>query len=435
MSRGSRHLSFGACSNARSAATSYYGAPDPLRERRAAPSGASMSGTAHRDLGARCRAAAPAAPRGRSRVHVVADPRRRRRRRDPLLRQPDPELPAQRLGLPPRRRPGGFASRCRRRQESAGTTGPDGAMDHSIPDSMICCVRTPHPSLVAAWLTAPVLRGRPLILGGLAHERASVTTASTEARAQGVVEGMSLNQAQQFAPHAIFQAVDEEATARVRQSLLLTLHHFTPDVAAGEDPCSCAFLRLDRLALRWPDRSRLLAAISRAIDAAIRVRPTIGVASSMFVSAVAAAHATTAVPLVVEQEKTRAFLARYPIDVLPLDDDLREYLELLGIKTIGRLQAISRPAFRRQFGQKALEIYDLAVGDDRRRLRPWRPAVRIEESEPLEPAVDNTQALQFIARALAERVNESLLAQGLRTRAIRIKLDQESAPALMIEAC
>jgi DNA polymerase-4 len=306
-------------------------------------------------------------------------------------------------------------------------------MDHSVPDPMICCVRTPHPSLVAAWLTAPALRGRPLILGGLAHERAAVATASAEARAQGVVQGMSLNQAQQFAPDATFQAVDEEATARVRQSLLMTLHHFTPDVAAAEDP-GCAFLRLDRLVLRWPDRSQLLTAIGRAIDAAIHVRPAIGVASSMFVSKVAADHATLAAPLIVEQEKTRAFLARYPIDVLPLDDDLREYLELLGIKTIGRLQAISRPAFRRQFGQKALEVYDLALGDDRRRLRPWRPAVRIEESEPLEPPVDNTQALQFIARALAERVSTSLLAQGLGTRAIRIRLDQESAPALVIEA-
>jgi DNA polymerase IV len=305
-------------------------------------------------------------------------------------------------------------------------------MDHSLPDPMICCVRTPHPSLVAAWLTAPALRGRPLILGGLAHERGSVTTASAEARAQGVVEGMSLNQAQQFAPDAVFQPVDEEATARVRQSLLLTLHHFTPDVAAGDDP-GCAFLRLDRLTLRWPDRSKLLATISRAIDAAIRVRPTMGVASSMFVSKVAAEHATAGVPVIVEPEKTRVFLARLPIDVLPLDDDLREYLELLGLKTIGRLQAISRPAFRRQFGLKALDIYDLALGNDRRRLRPWRPAVRIEASEPLEPPVDNTQALQFIARALAERVSASLLTQGLGTRAVRITLNQESAPALAVE--
>jgi nucleotidyltransferase/DNA polymerase involved in DNA repair len=299
---------------------------------------------------------------------------------------------------------------------------------------MICCIRTPHPSLVAAWLTTPALRGRPLILGGLAHERGSVTTASTEARAQGVVEGMSLNQAQQFAPDATFQPVDEEATARVRQSLLLTLHHFTPDVAAGEDPCSCAFLRLDRLALRWPDRAQLLVAISHAIDAAIHVRPEIGVASSMFVSKVAAERATAGAPVTVEPEHTRAFLARLPIDVLPLEDDLREYLELLGLKTIGRLQAISRPAFRRQFGLKALDIYDLAMGTDRRRLRAWRPAVRIEASEPLEPPVDNTQALQFIARALAERVSAALLSHGLGTRAIRITLNQESAPALLVEA-
>jgi DNA polymerase-4 len=299
---------------------------------------------------------------------------------------------------------------------------------------MICCIRTPHPSLVAAWLMTPALRGRPLILGGLAHERGSVTTASIEARAQGVVEGMSLNQAQQFAPDATFQPVDEEATARVRQSLLLTLHHFTPDVAAGEDPCSCAFLRLDRLALRWPDRAQLLVAISRAIDAAIHVRPAIGVASSMFVSKVAAERATAGAPVTVEPEQTRAFLARLPIGVLPLDDDLREYLELLGLKTIGRLQAISRPAFRRQFGLKALDIYDLALGTDRRRLRAWRPAVRIEASEPLEPPVDNTEALQFIARALAEQVSASLLSQGLGTRAIRITLNQESAPALKVEA-
>src|ERR1700716_1426704 len=160
-------------------------------------------------------------------------------------------------------------------------------MDRSLPHPMLCRVRPPHPSLGAAWLATPALRGRPLILGGFAHERASVTTASAEARTQGVVEGMSLNQAQQFAPDATFQSVDEEATARVRQSLLLTLHHFTPDVAAGEDP-GCAFLRLDRLALRWPDRPQLLVAISRAIDASIHIRPAIGVASSMFVSQVAA---------------------------------------------------------------------------------------------------------------------------------------------------
>ena len=135
---------------------------------------------------------------------------------------------------------------------------------------MICCIRTPHPSIVAAWLQTPALRGRPLVLGGLAHERGSVTAASIEARAQGVVEGMSLNQAQQFAPDATFQPVDEEATARVRQSLLSILHRITPDVADGEDP-GCAFLRLDRLEDRI--RRKLLSLVeAHPLDHALRPR-------------------------------------------------------------------------------------------------------------------------------------------------------------------
>ena len=297
---------------------------------------------------------------------------------------------------------------------------------------MIACVRTPHPSLVAAWLTQPALRGQPLVLGGLAHERGSVIAASAEARALGVQEGKSLNQAQQVAPDAAFQPVDEAATAQVRARLLAVLHGITPEVATADEP-GYVFLKLDGLTLRWPDRRGLLLEIVRRIESSIVVQPAIGVAETMFVSKVAADHAAVGAPVIVDATQTRAYLAPLPIDVLPLEDDLREYLELLGLRTIGGLHTISRPAFRRQFGIKALEIYDLAIGTDRRRLRPWRPPHRIEETQPLEPPVDDTQALQFIARALAERIAESLLANGLGTRGIRILLDQESAPQLRIE--
>ena len=297
---------------------------------------------------------------------------------------------------------------------------------------MIACVRVSHPSLVAAWLMTPAWRGRPLVLGGLANERGIVTAASNEARAQGVIAGMSLNQAQQFAPDAIFQPVDEEATARVRQTLLSTLHRLTPDVAAGDDP-GCAFLRLDRLALRWPDRTALLAAIAKAVEVALSVSPTIGVATSTFVAGVASDQARAASPVIVETDKNQAYLAGFSIDILPLDDDVREYLELLGLRTIGALQTISRAAFRRQFGVKALGVYDLAFGIDRRRWHLFKPPVRIEEAEPLEPPIDNTEALQFIARALAERISAALLAEGLGTRALRITLQQESAVPITIQ--
>ena len=297
---------------------------------------------------------------------------------------------------------------------------------------MIACIRTAHPSLIAAWLVSPGLRGRALVLGGQANDRGVVADASDEARAQGVAIGSSLNRAQQLAPDAVFQSVDEDATARVRQSLLATLHRLAPDVAAGDDP-GCAFLKLDRLTLRWPDRSALLTAIARTVDQALTVSPAIGVAGSMFVSALASTQARPGSPLIVEPARTRDYLATFSIDVLPLDGDLREYLELLGLRTIGKLQGISRAAFRRQFGVKALEAYDLAFGIDHRRWQPFRPPVRIEAAEPLEPPIDNTEALQFIARALAERISDALLGHGLGTRALRITLAQEGAPPVTID--
>ena len=296
---------------------------------------------------------------------------------------------------------------------------------------MIACARSPHPALVAAWLTLPNLRGQSLVLGGYLDERGVVAAASDEARAQGVRIGMSLNQAQQLAPQSRFQPVDEEGTARAQQLLLSTLHQLTPDVAADQDP-GCAFLQLDRLSMRWPDRRSLLAAIARRVEDALGVSPAIGVGCSMFVARVAADQASPESPLVVESDATGRFLARLPIDVLPLEDDLREYLELLGLRTIGSLQTISRTAFRRQFGVKALGIYDLAFGIDLRRWRAFSPPVRIQAAEPLEPAIDNTEALQFIARALAERISTSLLRHGLGTRALRITLQQESGAPIVI---
>jgi|GEM_PF-4380358 len=297
---------------------------------------------------------------------------------------------------------------------------------------MIACIRTPHPSLVAAWLTAPALRNQALVLGGLANERGTVIAASEQARALGVREGKSLNQAQQAAPDAVFQPVDTPATARVRARLLATLHAISPEVAAADEP-GYAFLKLDGLALRWPNRRQLLEEIVRRVESSIAVQPVIGVAGTMFVSKLAADRAEPRAPVIVETAETRAYLGPLPIDVLPIDKDLHQYLELLGLRTLAALQAISRPAFRRQFGIKALEAYDLALGIDRRRLRPWHPPHRIEESQPLEPPIDDTQALQFIARALSERISESLLAAGLGTRLIRIVLDQEGAGPLRVE--
>src|SRR5207302_472655 len=49
---------------------------------------------------------------------------------------------------------------------------------------------------------------------------------------------------------------------------------------------------------------------------------------------------------------------------------------------------------------------------------------------PLEPPLEDTQALQFVVRSLIDRVASSLAAGGLGAREIVIRLDLEGAPRL-----
>src|SRR5207253_10378741 len=96
--------------------------------------------------------------------------------------------------------------------------------------------------------------------------------------------------------------------------------------------------------------------------------------------------------------------------------------------------SISRTAFRGQFGVKALPAYDLACGSDTRRLTPWQPPARIEADMPLDPPVDDTQALQFVARPLTDLISEALRAQGLGRPPVVMRLDQVDALPIPVSA-
>lgn len=293
----------------------------------------------------------------------------------------------------------------------------------------ILAVRTPASALIAAWRADPELRGKPLILGGHAGERVNVEAASDAARACGVTVGMALRQAEQCCPQAVFQPVDRPGAQRVGQLLRMSLYAMTPEVSA-DAPDGMAFLRLDGLSLRWPDRSAFLEEVRRRVRKTVTVSPALGVAPGLFVSRLAAERARPGSPIIVESAPS--YLKPLPISCLPLDDDLRECLELLGLKTLGSLQAIPRLAFQRQFGAAAARTHDLACGIDIEPFRPFMPPPRIEEDQVLDPPLDNLEALQFVVRALADRVGEQLSAGGLGAREVLVRLDQDAAPSITL---
>jgi nucleotidyltransferase/DNA polymerase involved in DNA repair len=290
---------------------------------------------------------------------------------------------------------------------------------------MIACLKLPALAILAAIQQDASLRGRPLVLGETPP--GTVAAASAKARAHGVVPGMTLQHAEQCCPEAVVRAVDRAGTDRVRRLILSMLYHLTPEVMCAQDD-GCAFLDLRGLLLRWPDRTALLRVIDERIRTTLSTPAALGVGATLFVSRLAAERAAPGLPRIVDD--AAAFLQPLPITCLPLTDDQREYLELLGIKTLGELRRIPKGAFRRQFGVKALRLHDLAWGIDPRVIAPWHPPSRIEESAPLDPPLEDMEALQFVVRSLTDRIGELLAAGGLGAREIGIRLDLDGAPPL-----
>ena len=78
----------------------------------------------------------------------------------------------------------------------------------------------------------PSLRGKPLVVGGLAHERGVVCTASYAARRYGVHSGMALRTAAKKCPQAVFRRGRFHLYSRISEQFFACLRRFSPRVEA-----------------------------------------------------------------------------------------------------------------------------------------------------------------------------------------------------------
>ena len=79
-------------------------------------------------------------------------------------------------------------------------------------------------------LLDPSLKGKPVIVGGLPHERGVASTASYEARKYGVHSGMPLRKAYQLCPNGIFVRGNYQIYSAFSRKLFRVLSRYTPDV-------------------------------------------------------------------------------------------------------------------------------------------------------------------------------------------------------------
>jgi DNA polymerase-4 len=305
----------------------------------------------------------------------------------------------------------------------------------------ICCLDLDTFFVSVERLFDPSLIGRPVIVGGSAGQRGVVTSASYEVRAFGVRSGMSLTQAAQLAPHAIFlptrHGVYEEHATRVRR----IAENYTPSsqVASIDEMfldfsgCESMYRSVDDV-----DGDATIARVVRKLTDEIQERvglpASAGIATSRSVAKVASCLAKPRGVLLVAARAEAEFLGGLPVRKFPGIGPVAEAkLHALGLTTLAQVASAPSSTLRRVFGAWTESIQRGCLGFGSHEITRERPAFQeydpagcdigsISNERTFREDVRDPQCIDAMLCSLSERVCWRARSRGVRARTVTLKL-------------
>jgi protein ImuB len=272
--------------------------------------------------------------------------------------------------------------------------------------SMIVCVLLPRFALtVAAGGRSELLNG-PAALAPEPGRDPVVGEVSAAAEAFGVRAGMRVGEAMARCPPLRLMPPDPAGVDDAQERLVERLEGAGAGVEPG--PPGLAFFEAAGLRrLHGGTLDGVLAATRRAVRAPCRI----GAAPSRFAALAAASRARVRRPVLAPAGAAAlaAWLAREPVALLALREEtahLVESFERFGIRTLGELARLPRPAVADRFGHPGILAHQLARGRDSE-LVTRCPDERLEESLSLPESASGPQLERAIGllvdRLLARR--------------------------------
>jgi nucleotidyltransferase/DNA polymerase involved in DNA repair len=289
----------------------------------------------------------------------------------------------------------------------------------------------------------------PLVLGGKPWDPGPVIDASPDARALGVRRGMPLGSAHRLVPEATFIEPDLEADGTAIETAFMALAASSPSLAGVIDPLAAGFglleVGIDGLGPLWGPEPALAERIGNAVRGALPGEwppdvPRIGIAGTHFAATVAALGASgeapvragspVRAPVIVPPGDEAAFLAPRPSGLLTSDPDVRARLLRFGLRRIGAVAELPRSALIARFGEEGARLHARARGEETEPFRPRHAPERLALGLPIEPPVEELEALRFLLHRLVAALTGQLTGRGLAAdRAIlTLELDLAFAP-------
>ena len=285
----------------------------------------------------------------------------------------------------------------------------------------IACVIVPYFAAAVERRDDPSLDGAPLVIGGLLYERGEVYATSREAAEMGVKRGMTLRQAEALCPEAIFISPSEVRYSQAFEELLGILERFTHLV----EPNGLGCVYLDIGDLGQGEAMEVVQGIGQVVREEVHLTAAIGLAGGKFTAHVAASCVDSDQTLIIAPGSEREFLQGFPVEILPVDEDMGRRLRLLGITTVGQLAALPAGAVLAQFGKKGHYLQRLAMGHDDHGVIPRHKKEAERSQRVFNDPVDNLTILEAIAGEMAQGLVTKLQAAHRMCRELRVAIEFE----------
>ncbi len=258
----------------------------------------------------------------------------------------------------------------------------------------------------------PFLRGKPVIVGGHAHQRGVVHTGSYEAREDGVRTGMPLYEAKRLCPRAIFLKGNFLHYKFISKEILKILTKYSPIVESTS--LDDFYMDMTGSYRKFPHLQTAAEDIQKTIDEQLYVPVSIGIATSKLVSRIASGqqkpHGLTYVP----PGKEKKFLNPLPISkLLGIGRVTENLLFEIGIQTIKQLAKIPKNTLLQLLGANGSKIWQYANGIDTREVAPFRMPKQISRETTFEEDTSDPQVVMATFQYLCERITMKLRQQHL----------------------
>lgn len=287
------------------------------------------------------------------------------------------------------------------------------------------------PHLATNWHARkqPRLQKMAFVLKTLSHNRMIITAASPLAQAQGISTGMLLADAKAVCPS--LHVIDDKPglTTQLLQRMAEWCIRFTP--VAAPDPPDGILLEATGCAHLWGGEEAYLQDLekrlsTRGYTCRSAMADTIGCAWAV-------ARYGNRQQIIAHDQQSQALLS-LPVSSLRAEAETVVRLHKLGLRQIGDVIHLPRPALRRRFTPVLLQRLQQALGEVEECLTPVYPPEPYQERLPcVEPILTRTGieiALQHLLESLCTRLQKE--GKGLRTAFFRCYRVDGSAQGIAI---